>query len=146
LENSISIFFHYANKPLLEIYKVLFENLFYYENCILYCSELFCSILGKFIIWFESNWSQNAKLMKKQKKTEKEEKKRKKIETGSGQPSGPAPDRARGPGCSALTGTSLCPSRLANRRAHPVSISFFLQPAIPREITASINFALAKSL
>jgi hypothetical protein len=57
-------YFHYANKPLLAIYKVLFENLIYYENYIPYCSKMFCSILGKFTIWFESFWSQNEKDIK----------------------------------------------------------------------------------
>jgi hypothetical protein len=78
LETPISIF-HYANKPLLAIYKVLFENYVYYENCIPYCSEMFCSILGKFIIWFESFWSQNAKDMNKSEKQKRENDRIKKI-------------------------------------------------------------------
>jgi hypothetical protein len=62
-ENPISNF-HYASKTLWPIYKVLFENLFYYEKLFSYYLEMLFWILEKFRNWFELIWCSNEKVMK----------------------------------------------------------------------------------
>jgi hypothetical protein len=56
--------FHYESRPLWPIYKVLFANLFYYENLFSYCLEMLFWILEILEIDLNSFGVQMKKLWK----------------------------------------------------------------------------------